>query len=43
MSTEDPRPVLVTGAGRLIGGHLVGSLRADGHAVRAVDLKPERR
>jgi GDP-D-mannose 3',5'-epimerase len=43
MSTEDPRPVLVTGAGGFIGGHLVGSLLADGHAVRAVDLKPERR
>ncbi|MFT4773805.1 MAG: GDP-D-mannose 3',5'-epimerase, partial [Ilumatobacter sp.] len=43
MSTEDPRPVLVTGAGGFIGGHLVGSLLADGHAVRAVDLKPEHR
>jgi GDP-D-mannose 3',5'-epimerase len=43
MSTEDPRPVLVTGAGGFIGGHLVGSLLADGHAVRAIDLKPERR
>lgn len=32
--------VLVTGAGGFIGGHLVGSLIADGHRVRAVDAKP---
>ena len=43
MSTEDPRPVLVAGAGGFIGGHLVGALLADGHAVRAVDIKPESR
>ena len=43
MSAEDPRPVLVTGAGGFIGGHLVGALLADGHAVRAVDIKPESR
>jgi nucleoside-diphosphate-sugar epimerase len=32
--------VLVTGAGGFIGGHLVGSLLADGQRVRAVDVKP---
>lgn len=32
--------VLVAGAGGFIGGHLVASLLADGHAVRAVDVKP---
>jgi nucleoside-diphosphate-sugar epimerase len=32
--------VLVTGAGGFIGGHLVGTLIADGHEVRAVDVKP---
>lgn len=31
--------ILVTGAGGAIGGHLVGRLLADGHAVRAVDRK----
>ncbi len=31
---------LVTGAGGFIGGHLVASLRRDGHRVRAVDRKP---
>ncbi len=40
-----PRPqrntlTLVAGAGGFIGGHLVKSLLADGHRVRAVDLKP---
>lgn len=33
-------PVLVTGAGGFIGGHLVAALRKDGHSVRAVDRKP---
>lgn len=32
--------VLVAGAGGFIGGHLVASLLADGHRVRAVDIKP---
>jgi nucleoside-diphosphate-sugar epimerase len=32
--------ILVTGAGGFIGGHLVGTLRQQGHAVRAVDVKP---
>jgi nucleoside-diphosphate-sugar epimerase len=31
--------VLVTGAGGFIGGHLVAGLLADGHSVRAVDVK----
>ncbi len=31
--------VLVTGAGGFIGGHLVDQLLADGHQVRAVDVK----
>src|SRR5438552_3282894 len=35
--------VLVTGAGGFIGGHLVKSLLADGHAVAAVDSKPVER
>ncbi len=43
MSTDDARPVLVTGAGGFIGGHLVASLLADGHRVRAVDVKAPRR
>jgi nucleoside-diphosphate-sugar epimerase len=33
-------PVLVTGAGGFIGGHLVASLVAQGRQVRAVDKKP---
>lgn len=32
--------VVVTGAGGFIGGHLVRSLVADGHRVRAADIKP---
>ncbi|MFK7918847.1 MAG: NAD-dependent epimerase/dehydratase family protein [Ilumatobacter sp.] len=40
MNVDDSRPVLVTGAGGFIGGHLVGSLIGDGHQVRAVDIKP---
>ena len=43
MSPGDARPVLVTGAGGFIGGHLVGALLADGLAVRAVDIKPSSR
>jgi GDP-D-mannose 3', 5'-epimerase len=39
--TEIPAaPILVAGAGGFIGGHLVRSLRAQGRAVRAVDVKP---
>jgi GDP-D-mannose 3', 5'-epimerase len=34
------KPALVAGAGGFIGGHLVRSLRAQGRAVRAVDVKP---
>jgi GDP-D-mannose 3',5'-epimerase len=32
--------ILVAGAGGMVGGHLVGRLLADGHTVRAVDIKP---
>lgn len=32
--------ILVTGAGGALGGHLVRRLVADGHDVRAVDVKP---
>ncbi len=32
--------ILVAGAGGFIGGHLVAKLRDQGHAVRAVDIKP---
>jgi GDP-D-mannose 3',5'-epimerase len=32
--------ILVCGAGGFIGGHLAGHLRAQGHDVRAVDIKP---
>jgi GDP-D-mannose 3',5'-epimerase len=32
-------PILVTGAGGFIGGHLVKDLLAKGHSVRAVDIK----
>jgi nucleoside-diphosphate-sugar epimerase len=32
--------ILVNGAGGFIGGHLVKRLKAEGHWVRAVDLKP---
>lgn len=35
-----PRRVLVTGAGGMIGGHLVNSLVDDGHQVTAIDIKP---
>ena len=34
------RITVVTGAGGFIGGHLVAELRAKGHRVRAVDIKP---
>ncbi len=32
--------IVVAGAGGFIGGHLVGHLLAQGHQVRAVDIKP---
>ena len=32
--------VVVAGGGGFIGGHLVAALRADGHRVRSVDVKP---
>jgi GDP-D-mannose 3',5'-epimerase len=32
--------IVVCGAGGFIGGHLVADLRGQGHAVRAVDVKP---
>ncbi|MEM1353507.1 MAG: NAD-dependent epimerase/dehydratase family protein [Planctomycetota bacterium] len=34
------KTVLVTGGGGFIGGHLVSYLRAKGHQVRSVDIKP---
>ena len=40
MDSESTEQVLVAGAGGFIGGHLVRRLEADGHAVRAVDIKP---
>ena len=33
------KKILVNGAGGFIGGHLVKRLKAEGHWVRAVDLK----
>lgn len=33
-------PILVTGGGGFIGGHLAAALRDEGHSVRAVDRKP---
>ncbi len=39
MGSERPERTLVAGAGGFIGGHLVRSLEADGHNVRAVDIK----
>ena len=34
--------ITVAGAGGFIGGHIVAALRAQGHSVRAVDIKPLR-
>lgn len=34
------KTVLVAGGGGFIGGHLVADLRAAGHSVRSVDIKP---
>ena len=34
------KPILVAGGGGFIGGHLVADLRAAGHQVRSVDIKP---
>ncbi len=36
----NPKATLVAGAGGFIGGHLVQRLLAEGHPVRAVDIKP---
>ena len=38
MNKDDP--IVVTGAGGFIGGHLVADLLRRGHRVRAVDIKP---
>jgi nucleoside-diphosphate-sugar epimerase len=40
MPNEPSELVLIAGAGGFIGGHLVGDLRRQGRAVRAVDIKP---
>jgi GDP-D-mannose 3',5'-epimerase len=34
------KKVLVCGAGGFVGGHLAGHLRAQGHDVRGIDIKP---
>jgi GDP-D-mannose 3', 5'-epimerase len=39
-SAESHEPVLVTGGGGFIGGHLVGELLRQGREVRSVDCKP---
>ncbi|MFM6358581.1 NAD-dependent epimerase/dehydratase family protein [Planktothrix sp.] len=38
---NDRQKIVVCGAGGFIGGHLVKKLLNDGHAVRAVDKKPQ--
>ena len=43
MDTTTDRPILVTGAGGFIGGHLVARLLDEDHRVRAVDIKPVER
>jgi nucleoside-diphosphate-sugar epimerase/lipopolysaccharide/colanic/teichoic acid biosynthesis glycosyltransferase len=40
LHSELPDPVVVAGAGGFIGGYVVKRLVAEGHAVRAVDIKP---
>src|SRR3954454_22880908 len=40
MAASSDAPVLVTGAGGFIGGHLVGQLVSQGRSVCAVDVKP---
>jgi len=37
---EQGKRITVAGGGGFIGGHLVGALRAEGHEVRSVDIKP---
>lgn len=37
---SEKKSVLVAGAGGFIGGHLAATLAAQGHTVRAVDVKP---